>query len=211
MLWNLRLERMGKERKRRRKSREASNFSRLVIFFSPHIIFVSFFLVLSLPSSILVSNFLLIIIIIIIIINIIIVIFFPLISFPLFCFANEWTNQWMDGMVPQEYLEALHRINKELEPHKAAEQIIQQTCNLLNCARATIFYVDHQGQPVVREKKQRNDFFLSFIHSLLILLLFIYDHHPWLYIYLLFFHCSFFEAFFLYFFSSCRVGILDFM
>lgn len=42
----------------------------------------------------------------------------------------------------EQFLVAIHSISSELEPHKVAEKIIQETCRLLDAERASLFMVD---------------------------------------------------------------------
>jgi len=51
---------------------------------------------------------------------------------------------------------SLHNISEELEPAKVAEKIIQETCSLLNCERATLFYVDQNELVALIAKGAKN-------------------------------------------------------
>jgi len=53
-------------------------------------------------------------------------------------------------------LSSLHNISEELEPAKVAEKIIQETCGLLNCERATLFYVDQNELVALIAKGAKN-------------------------------------------------------
>jgi putative methionine-R-sulfoxide reductase with GAF domain len=51
--------------------------------------------------------------------------------------------------VLQGFLEAVREISSKIDPQDVADAIIKQTCSLLHCDRASIFYVDEETDELV--------------------------------------------------------------
>jgi len=54
------------------------------------------------------------------------------------------------------FLDAVHAMASEIEPHKVAEKIIQETCKLVSCERATLYYVDGDELVLMIAKGAKN-------------------------------------------------------
>merc|ERR1711935_256199 len=47
------------------------------------------------------------------------------------------------------FLGAVKAINNDIRPEHVADSIIQETCKLLHCDRATLYFVDHEAKELM--------------------------------------------------------------
>jgi hypothetical protein len=59
-------------------------------------------------------------------------------------------------MILQRFLDGLHAIFSEVLPHRASEMIIKEACRILECERATLFYVDGDELVLMIAKGAKN-------------------------------------------------------
>lgn len=71
--------------------------------------------------------------------------------------SNAATAQKLkEGELLETYLDAIHGISAILDPHLLAPEIIKQTCNLLHCERASVFYSDRDELVLMLGKGAQN-------------------------------------------------------